>query len=138
MVSNQGEFYEFAGIITNPGSDRQQIHPDHLPHREEAPLYVIFLALQDITLPMGPTTFLVGTQSRKERDKFDDPSKKDEQLKNATSRVALLNKGDSVLFDARILHSGNANVDFDNDSMRMMFNSNGLPAFTKYGDGLSF
>ena len=121
LVSNQGEFYEFAGIITNPGSDRQQIHPD-LPHREEAPLYVIFLALQDITLPMGPTTFLLGTQSRKERDKFDDPSKKDEQLKNATSRVVLLNKGDSVLFDARILHCGNADVDFDNDSMRVMFN----------------
>lgn len=45
LVSSKGEFYEFACVITDPGSDRQQIHPD-LPFRKEGPLYVIFLALQ--------------------------------------------------------------------------------------------
>jgi len=108
LVTNDGEFYEFATVITNPGSDRQQIHPD-LPFRKDAPLYVIFLALQDITEAMGPTTFLLGTHTHKERSKFDNPQMKDEQLANADSRLALLNKGDAVLFDARILHCGNAN-----------------------------
>ena len=123
LVTNDGEFYEFAGIITNPGSDRQQIHPD-LPHRAEAPLYVIFLALQDVSLPMGPTTFLLGSQTREERIKFEGtPESKDEQLQNSKPRYALLNKGDCVLFDARILHCGNANVDFENeDATRAMFN----------------
>mmetsp|Transcript_11145 Transcript_11145/g.20166 ORF Transcript_11145/g.20166 Transcript_11145/m.20166 type:complete len:381 (+) Transcript_11145:267-1409(+) len=120
LVSNDGEFYEFAAVITNPGSDRQQIHPD-LPHRNEAPLYVIFLALQDITEAMGPTTFLLGTHTKKERSKFDDSQMKDEQLANAKSRLALLKKGDAVLFDARILHCGNANEE-EGGSTRAMFN----------------
>mmetsp|Transcript_47354 Transcript_47354/g.100626 ORF Transcript_47354/g.100626 Transcript_47354/m.100626 type:complete len:376 (-) Transcript_47354:201-1328(-) len=120
LVSNDGEFYEFAAVITNPGSDRQQIHPD-LPQRKEAPLYVIFLALQDITEAMGPTTFLLGTHTQKERSKFDDHQRKDEQLANANSRLALLNKGDAVLFDARILHCGNANEE-EGGSTRAMFN----------------
>lgn len=120
LVSNEGEFYEFAAVITNPGSDRQQIHPD-LPHRKEAPLYVIFLALQDITEEMGPTTFLLGTHTKKERDAFDDRQQREEQLSNAKSRLALLNKGDAVLFDARILHCGNANEE-EGGSTRAMFN----------------
>lgn len=120
LVTNEGEFYEFAAVITNPGSDRQQVHPD-LPHRPEAPLYVIFLALQDITEAMGPTTFLLGTHTQQERSKFDDFQRKDEQLAKAKSRLALLNKGDAVLFDARILHCGNANEE-QGGSTRAMFN----------------
>jgi hypothetical protein len=37
LVSREGEFYELAAIITNPGSDRQMIHPD-LPYQTTAPL----------------------------------------------------------------------------------------------------
>lgn len=120
LVTNSGELYEFAAVITDPGSDRQQIHPD-LPHRKEAPLYVVFLALQDITEAMGPTTFLLGTHTHEERLKFDDYSQKDEQLLSSNSRLALLGKGDAVLFDARILHCGNANDEVEG-STRAMFN----------------
>jgi len=120
LVTNEGEFYEFAAVITDPGSDRQQVHPD-LPYRKEAPLYVIFLALQDITKEMGPTTFLLGTQSYEEQVKFEDYSQKDDQLSNANSRLALLKKGDAVLFDARVLHCGNAN-DEELGATRAMFN----------------
>lgn len=120
LVTNEGEFYEFATVITHPGSDRQQVHPD-LPHRQEAPLYVIFLALQDVTTEMGPTTFLLGTHTSEERAKFDDHGRKDEQLKTANSRLALLNKGDAVLFDARTLHCGNANEE-EGGATRAMFN----------------
>jgi hypothetical protein len=47
LVTRNGEFYELAAVITNPGSKRQQIHPD-LPYQDKhgAPLYVVFLALQ--------------------------------------------------------------------------------------------
>lgn len=120
LVTNNGEFYEFAAIITDPGSDRQQIHPD-LPHRKEAPLYVIFLALQDVTEAMGPTTFLLGTQTLEERSKFEDESQQDEQLATANSRMALLKTGDAVLFDARVLHCGNANEE-NSGFTRAMFN----------------
>jgi len=120
LVTMEGEFYELAAVITDPGSDRQQIHPD-LPFRQEAPLYVIFLALQDVTESMGPTTFLLGSQSYEERVKFDDLSQRDEQLATANSRLALLKKGDAVLFDARLLHCGNANDEL-NGATRAMLN----------------
>jgi len=70
---------------------------------------------------MGPTTFLLGTHTLEERNKFDDCNQKDEQLASANARLALLKKGDAVLFDARVLHCGNAN-DADKGSTRAMFN----------------
>jgi hypothetical protein len=118
LVTLEGEFYELASVITDPGSDRQQVHPD-LPFQKPAPLYVIFLALQDVTEAMGPTTFLLGTHTEKETDTFMDMNKRDDQLSQATCRIATLKKGDAVLFDARALHCGNAN---EGGNTRAMFN----------------
>eukprot|EP01035_Chromulina_nebulosa_P019060 gene19060-24882_t len=87
LVTTEGEFYELAATITDPGSERQMLHPD-LPFNEIPPLYVVFVALQDITMSMGPTTFLLG---------------------------------DAVVFDARVIHCGNAN-DPIKGSTRALFN----------------
>jgi len=120
LVTLQGEFYELAAVITNPGSTRQMVHPD-LPFKDKAPLYVIFLALQDVTKDMGPTSFLLKTHTAKAINQFNDDSQKDEQLSNADCRLSTLKKGDAVLFDARILHCGNAN-DIEKGSTRALFN----------------
>jgi len=120
LVTMEGEFYELASVITDPGSIRQQVHPD-LPTKEKAPLYVIFLALQDVNEHMGPTTFLLRTHTKKQNDIFFDHDKRDAQLTKAKSRLATLNKGDAILFDARILHCGNAN-DGEKGSTRALFN----------------
>mmetsp|Transcript_17939 Transcript_17939/g.27144 ORF Transcript_17939/g.27144 Transcript_17939/m.27144 type:complete len:450 (+) Transcript_17939:46-1395(+) len=109
LVTLDGELYELAAVVTDPGSDRQIVHPD-LPFQYPAPLYVIFLALQDVTPDMGPTSFLLGTHTEEQNRIFNsNTDDKDEQLKNAKCRLATLKKGDAVLFDARILHCGNAN-----------------------------
>lgn len=122
LVTLDGEFYELAAVITDPGSDRQIVHPD-LPFKEKAPLYVIFLALQDVTEHMGPTSFLLRTHTSKANDIFNsgDTSKKDEQLLKSNCRLSTLKKGDAVLFDARTLHCGNAN-DLENGQTRALFN----------------
>jgi hypothetical protein len=120
LVTTQGEFYELAAVITDPGSDRQQVHPD-LPFQKTAPLYVIFLALQDVTEPMGPTAFLPGKHTEKETDIFMDLSRRDEQLSHAACKIATLKKGDAVLFDARVLHCGTAN-ELVGGSTRAIFN----------------
>lgn len=120
LVTLEGEFYELAAVITDPGSTRQKVHPD-LPFQEIAPLYVIFLALQDVTVAMGPTSFLLKTHTAKANAIFNDLSQKDEQLSKADCRLSTLRKGDAVLFDARILHCGNAN-DLENGSTRALFN----------------
>jgi hypothetical protein len=120
LVTCQGELYELAAVITDPGSKRQQVHPD-LPFQQEAPLYVIFLALQDVTEEMGPTSFLMRTHTHEENTTFFNQAKKDEQLNGADCRLSTMKKGDAVLFDARILHCGNANHPV-NGSTRALFN----------------
>ena len=120
IVTLKGEFYELAAVITDPGSTRQKVHPD-LPFQDTAPLYVIFLALQDVDESMGPTSFLLRTHTAKANVIFNDPSQKDEQLSTADCRLSTLKKGDAVLFDARVLHCGNAN-DLQNGSTRALFN----------------
>jgi hypothetical protein len=120
LVTCEGELYELAAVITDPGSKRQQVHPD-LPFQQEAPLYVIFLALQDVTEEMGPTSFLMRTHTYEENTTFFNLAKKDEQLSGANCRLSTLKKGDAVLFDARILHCGNANHPVDG-STRALFN----------------
>lgn len=121
LVTNDGEFYELAGIITNPGSYRQMVHPD-LPYQEEAPLYVVFLALQDVSEEMGPTSFLLKTHTAKAIQIFEsgDMDAKDEQLGNADCRLATLCQGDAVLFDARVLHCGGANDPEGGDTRAML------------------
>jgi len=120
LVTPEGEFYELAAVITDPGSNRQTIHPD-LPWNRLAPLYVIFLALQDVTVEMGPTCFLTGSQSEKINELFNcgNAIQKDEVLAKSTAKLSTLNKGDCVLFDARILHCGNAN---ESSETRALFN----------------
>ena len=110
LVTLQGEFYELAAVVTHPGSPRQIVHPD-LPFQKTAPLYVVFLALQDVTEAMGPTSFLLRTHTKSANAKFTsgDPTTKNEQLSTADCRLSCLKKGDAVVFDARILHCGNAN-----------------------------
>ena len=108
-----------AATITYPGSARQMVHPD-LPHQRHSPLYVVFLALQDISEDMGPTTFFPGSHSKKARDKFDDRSTRDKLLQ-APHVLATIRKGDAVCFDARILHCGGGN-DALLGSSRVLFN----------------
>jgi ectoine hydroxylase-related dioxygenase (phytanoyl-CoA dioxygenase family) len=119
LVTFDGELYELAAVITDPGSNRQMIHPD-LPYQAVAPLYVIFLALQDVTEGMGPTCFLLRSHTGEANAIFSSGNmeQKDEQLSNAESRLCTLKKGDAVLFDARTLHCGNANL----EQTRVLFN----------------
>lgn len=124
LVTPDGEFYELAAVITDPGSNRQTVHPD-LPYQAKAPLYVIFLALQDVTVEMGPTSFLLRTHTSKANDIFNsgDKSQKDNQLLKSDCRLSTLKKGDAVMFDARTLHCGNANEEEDKGGRtRALFN----------------
>ncbi|KAL7516341.1 hypothetical protein ACHAWX_001368 [Stephanocyclus meneghinianus] len=120
LVTPRGEFYELAAVVTDPGSRRQTIHPD-LPWKPIAPLYVVFVALQNVTVEMGPTCFLVGTQTEEVDGSFNCGSveEKDRVVRDSEGRLATLNKGDCVVFNARTLHCGNAN---ESTKMRALFN----------------
>lgn len=98
--------------MSDPNSDRQVVHPDTpcQSRNEEPVLYTCFIALQDISLDMGPTTWLPGTHNLEIHQQFQNESQKDDLLKNRDAVLGTLRKGDCAIFDSRLLHCGGANI----------------------------
>jgi len=119
IITKKGLLYELACMTTFPGSDRQVIHSDYA-YQDEPALYSIFVALQDVTMAMGPTTFLPGTNNRADANRFKDKGTFDDYLQNKTPHVALLKAGDLVCYDPRVLHCGAENQP-DSGNVRAMF-----------------
>ena len=103
--------YELSSLISEPGSPRQPIHPDN-PYQDVPPLFTVFIALQDITIGMGPTCFIPRSHSKEAHEEYNESvPRRDEFLRNSRSVVALLGAGDGSLFDSRTMHCGGANLD---------------------------
>ncbi|KAL7544579.1 hypothetical protein ACHAWF_007960 [Thalassiosira exigua] len=110
--------HEFSCLMSDPGSQRQVIHPDTPYIDGKGPvLYTCFVALQDVTLDMGPTTWLPRTHNEKAHSAFQDAtategggtSPKDELIKTTPAVLGTLSKGSCTIFDSRTLHCGTAN-----------------------------
>ena len=112
-ISSDAELYELACLISDPGSDRQVIHPDiahqGILQKRTGPLITCFVALQDIDQSMGPSEFLLGTNTAEYHEKLNDHSLRDDMLETVPSKISLLQEGDCSIFDATTLHCGTAN-----------------------------
>jgi Phytanoyl-CoA dioxygenase (PhyH) len=128
--------YELSTLISDPGSQRQVVHPDN-PLLAGSPasvaaasasngdddnnnnvpvLLTCFVALQDVTEDMGPTVYLPGTHTTEAHRQFfstddgdGDNNTKDSLLESNPKVLGLLNEGDCSLYDSRVLHCGSAN-----------------------------
>lgn len=127
MLGKQAALYELSCLISDKGSNRQVVHPDTpCTSDEEAVLYTCFIALQDIDLTMGPTTWLPKTHTISAHELFKDDyvapstgeSCKDKLLRTAPSVLGVLPKGSCAIFDSRLLHCGGANT---SDRSRALF-----------------
>lgn len=77
---------------------------------EVAPKPVVctaFIALQDIIPAMGPTVLWAGTHTSSAHTRWYD--ERATFLRHSPVRVGLLQRGDLLLFDSRLLHCGGAN-----------------------------
>lgn len=101
-------FHELAVLVSDPGAASQAIHPD-TPFDTFAPLYTVFVALQDITESMGCTIFLPATNNQECHDLHKSRVVSDDFLVADTYRRAVLQKGDCAIMDSRLLHCGAAN-----------------------------
>ncbi|VEU39304.1 unnamed protein product [Pseudo-nitzschia multistriata] len=127
MLGKQAALYELSCLISDTGSNRQVVHPD-TPCKpdQDAVLYTCFIALQDIDLTMGPTTWLPNTHTPSAHELFQDDyvgssggeSSKDKLLRTTPSVLGLLPKGSCAIFDSRLLHCGGANT---SDTSRALF-----------------
>ena len=123
--------YELSCLISHPGSQRQNVHPDHPfviapeddgrndPHNNPLAL-TCFVALQNITPSMGPTLWIPGTHNcpnihdRFQRIQVEDvldssESPKDQLLRQMPFVLGTLSQGSCAIFDSRVLHCGTAN-----------------------------
>lgn len=117
------ELYELGALISDPGSDRQVIHPDipiqsQQPLDNELPLLTCFISLQDITQSMGGTIFLPKTNTVEHHRLLKDHSARDAMLQSSPNKLSTLGVGDCSLYDARLLHAGGANT---SDKRRILF-----------------
>ncbi|EED86690.1 predicted protein [Thalassiosira pseudonana CCMP1335] len=119
--------HEFSCLMSDPGSQRQVIHPDTPFNGKDPVLYTCFIALQDVTLDMGPTVWLPGTHTREAHAAFKDTtpgadgteSAKDALIRTTPAVLGLLKKGSCAIYDSRLLHCGSANRS-ENDTSRAL------------------
>ena len=122
IFGNDAKLYEFSTLMSDPGSQRQNVHPDTPYLDGKGPvLYTCFIALQDVTLDMGPTTWFPRTNNKESHDAFMDTysgeerdgeqqlSPKDKLIKTKPAVLGTLSKGSCAIFDSRTLHCGTAN-----------------------------
>lgn len=132
VVGEHAIFNEVACLISEPGSKQQPIHPD-TPYTPRPPLYAAFVALQDVTLDMGPTVYLPGTHTKSEHTLFyggdlergqdrsgqRSPPIQEAYLASKSVKLGLLKKGDVALYNQQCLHCGSANE--SKDKVRRQF-----------------
>jgi ectoine hydroxylase-related dioxygenase (phytanoyl-CoA dioxygenase family) len=109
VLGKKAELYEWASLISDPGSDRQVIHPDIPYESRDASLLTCFFALQDVEADMGATVYMPGTHSKEHHAQNRDNQERDELLKTTPNSLALLKTGDCSIYDPRVLHAGGAN-----------------------------
>ena len=110
IFGNSAILHEFSCLMSDPGSQRQVIHPDTPCIDGKGPvLYTCFVALQDVSTEMGPTVWLPKTNTLQSHEEFKDASTKDELIKKTPAVLGTLTKGSCAIFDSRTLHCGTAN-----------------------------
>ena len=113
--------HELSCLMSDSGSQRQVIHPDTpVIEGKKAVLYTCFIALQDVTLDMGPTTWLPRTNTMDAHEVFRGQSgkEKDDFINKTPAVLGTLSKGSAAVFDSRTLHCGTANR---SDKSRALF-----------------
>lgn len=120
--------HEFSCLMSDPGSQRQVIHPDtpFIPGKGPV-LYTCFIALQDIRPDMGPTVWFPNTHTEEAHIAFKNDSmdvvtgesKKDQFIRSRKAVLGVLPKGSCAIFDSRLLHCGTGNQ--SNDSRALFY-----------------
>ena len=111
-LGKKAPLHEFSCLISDYGSDRQNIHPDTPIYDGDdsiAVLYTCFIVLQDVALDMGPTLWMPGTHTSEVHELFQDDDGKDGLLRENPYVLGVLPAGSCGIFDSRALHCGTGN-----------------------------
>eukprot|EP00746_Dinoflagellata_sp_MGD_P024212 gnl/MRDRNA2_/MRDRNA2_156774_c0_seq1.p1 gnl/MRDRNA2_/MRDRNA2_156774_c0~~gnl/MRDRNA2_/MRDRNA2_156774_c0_seq1.p1 ORF type:complete len:332 (-),score=58.33 gnl/MRDRNA2_/MRDRNA2_156774_c0_seq1:522-1484(-) len=109
-VGLKAPLFDFAAMVSEKGASRQPMHAD-APYQAKAPFFNVFIALQDVSIDMGPTLLLPRTHTESAYSTFVGSEKERHRLLQQVPLVAgTLKAGDVAVFDGRLLHAGTENV----------------------------
>ena len=116
-VGSDAVLWELSAMRSRPGAKSQPFHPDTAWHRPEPSALVVWCALSDVTLEMGPTLLLPGTHSEQAHAAFHSVQGTDIPPDFAAAAAVgcegpvapLLHRGDVLVMDSRVVHCGLAN-----------------------------
>ena len=100
--------HEFASLISDGGAESQRVHSDTMWQASGCSTFTCFVALQDITTDMGPTHFIRGSHTQDAHQRL--RHTRDDFLADSLYCRAGLKRGDAVVMDSRLCHTGAANV----------------------------
>jgi hypothetical protein len=122
IVGKDARLYELSALISDPGSERQALHPDFPFQDTLPPALTCFVALQDIDATMGPTTFLPKSSTPEHhqelKDRLWDSHSRRGLLASAPNKLSTLGNTDCSLYNPMTLHCGGANR---SDKRRVLF-----------------
>lgn len=121
---SDAQLYELAALVSAPGAAPQPLHADTLWSNDRC-LFTTAIALQTVRRDMGPIRILRGTHTESAHDAFDfdeDGSFIDSLPDEGVKACGLIDTGDSITYDGRLLHAGSANVCEEVDSDTHDFN----------------
>lgn len=112
LAGDDAELFELAVLVSAPGAPPQSIHAD-TPFSPRPTSHTCFMALQDVSRPMGPTMVLLGTHRERAHDGLRDCGPDDAKWTALAGgwrpMVATLCAGEALVMDSRALHCGGAN-----------------------------
>ena len=110
------EFHELSSLISDPGSMAQPLHPDSPYYPVYAPLWTVFIALQDITPNMGGTVVIPNTHTEEFHQHLSSGASRRHNIQTLLRQSqkyqycrADLHMGDCIVMDSRTFHYGGAN-----------------------------
>ena len=110
------QLYELGTLISDPGSERQLLHadynyqPDFTP--TVPPALTCFVALQDISAEMGPTTFIPKSATEEYHQEIqmrEYDYSEEGLLAESPNQLNTLGTGDCSIYNPMLLHCGGAN-----------------------------
>lgn len=105
LLGKDAALVEFAAITVKPGSAEQNWHKDTYVDDRDAPLYSLFIPLQETAADMGPTAFCAGThQCSHFRSDAVDCDTLGKTIRGTTP------SGVGALMNSRLFHRGSAHT----------------------------
>lgn len=105
LLSPRACLAELSCLVTDPGAEQQPLHTDTERDSDGTPLYTVFVALQDITINMGPTNVCPGTHTQHVLSYIPGPA-----VQMWPRTPVTLDRGSALIMDSRLLHCGGANT----------------------------